>query len=130
MVSTGLVVGNFQNHPEQRRGKDLPLRVGLEGKRTPTIEGAVQQKVERLEIRKLVSFDVPADHASEVLSDAIASDILLEKGIPLGLECDDTDIRRVTLVSRSGVRDVDQLDPCHATSTFVCTTRWSMRAGQ
>ena len=54
----GFVVGNVEHQAEHGRREHLALRVRLERERAAAVERAVQEEVERMQIRKLISFDV------------------------------------------------------------------------
>src|SRR3954468_18317905 len=94
-----LAVGDVDYEAKQRRRKDLALRVGLERQRSAAVEGAVQQEIERFEIRKLESLDRTRDDAPKVLFDALECEIFHEHWIPLRPERDDTDVRGIALVA-------------------------------
>src|SRR6059058_4886444 len=57
---------NAQLHAEQCRGEDLSLRVRLQRQRAAAVERAVQQEVERVQIRQLEALHISLDHAEEV----------------------------------------------------------------
>src|SRR4051812_29662435 len=65
-----------------------------------------------------------------MVGDPLVGDELHQDIIPAGLERDDADIRGVTLVARSRVRDVDQTNFHCTISTLVLTTVLSINAGQ
>src|SRR5215475_10520521 len=65
-----------------------------------------------------------------MLAHGVKREILLEDRIPLRFQRDDTDVRRIALVARARVRDVQQLDVHVSTSTVVSTTDLSTSAGQ
>ena len=126
-----LVVGDVEHEAQHRGRKHLALRVGLERQRSAAVERAVQQEVERVEIRKLEPLDVAGDDAAKMLAHAIErDDTAASTGYHSRLERDDADVRRVALVARARVRDVEEADLHESTSTCVCTTVLSMSAGQ
>src|SRR5689334_10242068 len=125
-----LGVGNVDHHAEQRGREHLALRVGLERQRSAAVERAVQQKVQRSEIRQLVTLYVAGDHATKVVGHSPLRDLAHEQRIPLTLERDHADVGRVTLVTGSRVRDVDESHLHPITSTAVCTSVLSISAGQ
>ena len=58
---------NVEHHPQQRGREDLALRVGLERERAAAVERAVQQEVQRVEVRQLEALDVARRSRREVL---------------------------------------------------------------
>src|SRR5688572_10876349 len=56
-------------HSEQCGGEHLPLGVGLEGHRAPATQGAMQEEVERVEVRQLVPLHLALDNALEMPGD-------------------------------------------------------------
>src|SRR5688572_29206135 len=104
----GLGVWYVERHSEQGGREDLALRVGLERQGTAPVERAVQQKIQRIEVRQLVAFHRARDQIAKMLLDALARQLPGHQRIPLRLHRNDTNVRGVALVPRSGVRDVHE----------------------
>ena len=81
----------------------LPLCVGFERDRSASIERAVQQEVQRVEVRQLEALDLARDHALKMPCHARRRHLLDEQRVILGLERNQADVGRVTLVARAGV---------------------------
>src|SRR5690606_3269962 len=94
--------------------------------RSRAAERAVQQEVERVEVRQLETLDVALHHRPEVRLHALRGELLAQQRVMLGFVCDDAHIGGVTLVAGAGVRQVDQLDAAH--TSFTSTTRWGSTA--
>ncbi len=90
----------------------------------------MQQEVERAQIGQLEPLHVAGDHAGEVAADAIERELLGDEVVPLRPERDHPHVGGVALVAGSGMRDVHQAHLHASTSTLVCTTVLSTRAGQ
>src|SRR6266550_6376457 len=71
-------VGNIDHHAQQCGRVNFPLSIGLERQRTTAVERAVEQEIERVEIRKLVTLDAIIDHAAKMIGDPISRDKLLQ----------------------------------------------------
>src|SRR5207249_2418939 len=115
--------------------------VGLERDGAAAVERAVQQEVERVQVWQLVALHVPRDHPLEVPRHLGGSHLLHQERIILRLEGDQPHVRRITLVSRPRVRQLDEehlafpaasVRPLHTstTSTHGSTTLLSTNAGQ
>jgi hypothetical protein len=90
----------------------------------------MEEKVERVEIWKLVTLDISFNHSLEMIRDSLASHELVQHLVPLGLERDHTHVRSVTFVARAGVSDVEKADFHWMMSTLGFTTLLSISAGQ
>src|ERR1051326_2159286 len=118
-------------HPEQRRRKDFPLRVGLERDRAAAVQRAVKQEVERVKIGQLEALDRPLDHASKMPRDPRRRHLLHEQRIVLGLIGDQSDVGGVALVPGARMREIDEpLFHTSSTSTAGRTMALSSSAGQ
>src|SRR6185437_15892969 len=106
------------------------LRVRLERQRAAAAKRAMQEKVESFQIRQLVALDRPVDHAFEMRRDRGQRDELAQHVVPLRPERDQPNVGRIALVARACVRDVEEANLRHRTSTFVRTTDLSTSAGQ
>src|SRR5207237_4066711 len=96
----------------QQRGREhLALSVGLEGNRAAAVQRAVQQEVQRPEVRQLVALDVPFDHPLEMACDSGGGHLLHQNGIVLGPVRDEPDVRRIALVSGPRMRQLEERHP-------------------
>src|SRR5262249_14212509 len=90
----------------------------------------VQQEVQRRQVRQLVPLHVSGDDTAEMLGYTPLGQLAHEKWVPFPFERNYADVGGVALVARPGVRDVHEADLHEITSTAVCTSVLSMRAGQ
>src|SRR5690242_18052043 len=107
----------------------------------------MQQEIQGVQVGELITLDLARDHPLEVPCHAGRRHLLHEDGVVLWLQRDQPHVRRVTLVTGSGVREVEEADdapfpfpsfrlsilPSSHTSTISThgsTIRLSRRAGQ
>ena len=74
-----------------------------EGGRATTIERAVQQEVQRVEVRQLEALDFAGDHALKMPCHACRCHLLDEQRVILGLERNQADVGRVAFITRSSM---------------------------
>ena len=90
----------------------------------------MKKKVECVQVRQLIALDGALDHAAKMLGYALARHVPGEQLVPLRPQCDQTDVRRVTLVAGPRVGNIDEPYLHWTISTEVFTTDLSINAGQ
>ena len=125
-----LVVRHLDLESQERRRKDLSLRIGLERQRPSAVERAVQKEIERVQVRQFKAFDRARDHSAEVLRHVLHCQLTDEHWIPFRPQRDDADVCRVALIARARVSESQELDFHAMISTAGLTTVLSISAGQ
>jgi hypothetical protein len=94
------------------------------------VECAVEEEVERVQVGELEALHRAGDHAVKVRRHALHRELPRQERVPVGPERDDAHVRRVPLVARAGVREIEQAHLHESSSTVGATTVLSMSAGQ
>ena len=70
----------------------------------------MQQKIERVEVRKLKALDGSETDPLKMVFHRVGSDVLSQERVVLRLKGNESHIPRIALIARPGVRYVQQLD--------------------
>src|SRR4051812_31117264 len=103
----GVRVRHVELEAKHCRREHFALRIRLERQCPTAVERAVQEKIERLEIRELESLDGSRDDVAEMLLDALEREVLRQDRIPFWFERDDANVGRIAFVARASVGDVE-----------------------